>query len=114
MITVEKVSKSFGESDSKLLFSIYSFESLTDVIKVSKLIHSIYDGDSALYKSPLNDRYYLSLCTDSAHKKSLNYVTGILSEYGTHEYAVYNSEFYFMEHFDCIVDKDALEKLSEI
>lgn len=99
-------------SDSKLLFSIYKFDDLNTLIELSKMLHPIYDGDSALFKSPLNNKYYLSLCTDNKHKDNLKYVTNLLSEYGTHEHAVYNSEFFFIEHFECIIDMNAIEKMA--
>lgn len=100
--------------DSKLLFSIYRFDSLSKLIDLSKMLHPIYDGDSSLFKSPLNNQYYLSLCTDREHKDSLKYVTNLLTEYGTHEPAVYNTEFFFIEHFDTIIDINAIEKLSQL
>lgn len=105
-------SQSTEDTDSKLLFSIFSFDSLSNIIELSKMLHPIYSGDSTLYKSPVNNKYYLSLCTDSDHKEHLRYVTNLLSEYGTHEHAVYNSEFFFIEHFDCIISNDAIEKLA--
>lgn len=97
-----------------LLFSIFTFDDLNTVINVSKMLHPIYNGDSSLYKSPLNHKYYLSLCTDTAHQEGLKYVTNVLSEYGTHEPAVYDSEFFFIEHFEKIVELNAIEKLAQL
>lgn len=101
-------------SDNRLLFSIFSFDNLNCLIELSKMLHPIYDGDSSLFKSPLNHRYYLSLCTDTKHQESLKYVTNLLSEYGTHEHAVYNTEFFFIEHYECLIEENAIEKLAAL
>lgn len=100
------------DSDNKLLFSIFSFDDLNKIIELSKMLHPIYEGDSSLFKSPQNHKYYLSMCTDTRHQESLRYVTNLLSEYGTHEHAVYNSEFFFIEHYERIIEENAIEKLA--
>lgn len=100
--------------DSKLLFSIYRFDSLNTLIELSKMLHPIYEGDSSVFKSPINNQYYLSLCTDRDHKDSLQYVTNLLTEYGTHEPAVYNTEFFYIEHFETIIDVNAIETMSQL
>lgn len=105
-------SSATDDSENRLLFSVFSFSDLSRIIDLSKMLHPIYDGDSSLFKSPKNHRYYLSMCTDTGHKDSLKYVTNLLSEYGTHEHAVYNSEFFFIEHYDCIIEENAIEKLA--
>jgi adapter protein MecA 1/2 len=102
------------ESKSNLICSIYSFDDLNIIIKLSKIVAPVYIGDSALYKSSANHRYYISLCTDKKHSKELGITTGILSEYGTKEYSVYNSEFFLMEHYDTIIEIDAFKKLADL
>lgn len=101
-------------SAGSLLFCIYRFDDLNEVIKLSKMLHPIYEGDSSLFKSPFNNKYYLSLCTDTEHKGRLKYVSNILSEHGTREHSAYNSEYFFIEHFECIVAENAIEKLSAL
>jgi len=105
---------SSGDSESNLYFDIYEFDNLPKLIELSKLVSSVYEGDSALYKSPHNNKYYISLCTDSPNLKSLVLTANILSEYGKHQYSVYNSEFFYMEHFDTLIDTDAITKLASL
>ena len=99
--------------ENGLLFGLYKFDRLDTLINVSKMIHPIYLDDSALYKSPDN-YYYLSLCSDNEHMNIYKYVTNLLSEYGTGEPAVYNTECFFLEHYKCIIAEDAIEKLSQL
>ena len=99
--------------ENGLIFGLFKFDRLETLIKVSKMLHPIYLDDSVLYKSPDN-YYYLSLCADKEHINIFKYATNLLSEYGTSEPAVYNTECFFVEHYKCIIQEDAIEKLSQL
>ena len=60
--------------DDSLLYSIYSFDTLSDIISVAGMIAPSYNGDSSVYKSPFNNRYYLSLCMESSEAVSYTHL----------------------------------------
>ena len=111
--TQKPYSEENGDDDS-LLYSIYSFDNLRDVISVANMIASAYKGDSSLYKSPFNNKYYLSLCMPATDEHILNKICSILTENGHRETPTYAKELFYMEHFEEIVANKAIEKLGKI
>jgi adapter protein MecA 1/2 len=107
------VDESSDDADS-LLYSIYSFDNLSDIISIANIIALSYVGDSSVYKSPFDNRYYLSLCVNSSDENMLNKICGILTEHGRREIPTYAKELFFMEHFEEIIDNNAIEKLGQI
>lgn len=102
------------KEDDSLLYSIYVFDNLNEIITVAKLLAPLYKGDSSIYKSPFNNKYYLSLCMEIQDDKALNKICGILTEHGLRENPTYVKELFYMEHYDEIIADKAIEKLGNI
>lgn len=112
---LEDSSKTIDDADDdSLLYSIYIFDTLREVITVAELLAPFYQGDSSVYKSPFNNKFYLSLCMESSQEKQLNKICSILTEHGTRENPTYVKELFYMEHFDEIITDKAIEKLGQI
>ncbi len=109
----ESDSNSKSDDDS-LLYSIYSFDSLKDIISVANMFASVYKGDSSVYKSPFDNRYYLSLCVEASEEKTLAKICSILTENGVRETPTYAKELFYMEHFQEIVPSNAIQNLGQI
>ena len=73
-----------------------------------------FKGDSSVYKSPFNDKYYLSLCVEASQGKKLNRIYSILTEHGVRENPTYAKELFYMEHFDEILANKAIETLGAL
>lgn len=71
----DEVSDNSGDSD--LLYNISIYDNLSDVITVTKLIMPYFKGDSSVYKSPYNNKYYLSICLESTEPSVLNKILGL-------------------------------------
>jgi adapter protein MecA 1/2 len=109
----DKVSSDVNLEDS-LLYSIYVFNTLSEVITVAKLLAPVYKGDSSVYKSPFDNRYYLSLCMEIEEEKHLNKICSVLTELGTRETPTYAKELFYMEHYEEIIANKAIEKLGQL
>lgn len=99
------------KEEDTLVYSIYIFDELSQIMKVAKLIAPTFKGDSSIYKSPFNGKFYLSLCMEGNDNKALNKICGILTEHGTKENPTYAKELYYIEHFEEIIAEKAIEKL---
>ncbi len=95
------------------LMKVYSFNSLDDVIHLSKVIVYYYKGQNSLYKSNNNKRYYLVTYKSDHSPKEYNKVCNIISEYGKIERTTYASSSYYNEHFQIIIKDGAIQVLSE-
>ena len=108
----DEVSDNSGDSD--LLYNISIYDNLSDVITVTKLIMPYFKGDSSVYKSPYNNKYYLSICLESTEPSVLNKILGFITEHGQIESATYAKDLFYLEHFEEILDDKAVEKLSAL
>ena len=106
--------KSSENTNDSLLYSIYVFDSLRDVISVAQLLSSFYKGDSSVYKSPFDGKYYLSLCMETPDDHILTKICSILTEHGLREEPTYAKELFYIEHYEEIIANNAIEKLGKI
>ena len=110
-----QVAEANNDSEAgSLLYSIYSFNTLSDVISVAEILAPSYKGDSSVYKSPFDNRYYLSLCVDGSEEGIINRTCAVLTENGRRETPTYVKELFFAEHFDEIIADNAIEKLGQL
>ncbi|MCR4989996.1 MAG: adaptor protein MecA [Lachnospiraceae bacterium] len=99
-------------SASMATVRIYSFETLDELIRLSKVVTAFYDGINSLYKE--EDGYLLSISKSSHTPADYNRVCNILSEYGTCVKTVSGSDAYLSEHCEPIIESNALQSLSQL
>ncbi len=100
-------------SASMVTVRIYSFETMDEIIKLSKILTPFYDGINSLYKDG-DDGYLLSVSKSGHTPSDYNRVCNILSEYGTCLKSVTGSEAYLSEHFEPIIEGCAIQSLSQL
>ena len=108
----ERHTKNESENKIKRVYSVYSFDSLENVIKACSIIVPYFKGDSCLYKNTTTSTYYLAIIKFDNKQEDLNRVCGIISEYGKLERTTYASLYYYSEHFKSIIEEDAVNILS--
>jgi len=97
----------------KTLSKIYSFDSLDEVIRLSKVIKGIYHGENTLYKDKENNRYYLMIFMTGHTPEQFNRICNIISEYVSSEHPGPFDLEYFREHFETIVKDKAVQVLAK-
>ena len=93
---------------------IFSFRDLDTIIDVSEILKDTYNGSNSLYKSPVNNLYYLVVNKSNVSAENFNRTCNILSEYGNAEKGQDANEAYFKEHYNKIIIKKAIQKLQTI
>ena len=96
------------------LSKTFTFRSLEEVISLSRIIAPFYHGINTLYKNPTNSKYYLVVQISDHTPEEFNKVCNIISEFGRTEHVNYASVSYYEEHFDKIVDKNAIQVLYKL
>lgn len=91
---------------------VYSFSTLTAVIRLAQQISPYYFGESKLYKDEVSSNYYLVLHMSDHTPEEFNRICNVISEYGTPVNTGYASLSYFAEHFKPIVKTDAVQTLT--
>lgn len=96
------------------LTKVFTFSSLSDLIKLSKIIQPYYEGNNKCFKNPINQKYYLILQISDHSPEEFNKVCNIVSEYGQVERINYASISYYEEHFEVILPNDAIQHLANL
>lgn len=95
-------------------YRIFSFQNINDISKAASMVSSIYQDDNSLYKSPIDNLYYLIVHNNTGNTESYQKTCNLLSEYGTKVKGNYAMPYYFSEHFTLIIKKDAIQTLASI
>lgn len=108
------VSDTDSSENQKKIQALYSFDSLSTIIRASKQVASFYFSDNCLYKNPVNNRYYLIVSNSSNSANELARVCSIIAEYGVMEDMTYAIPAHFKEHYIPIITEDAIQTLSAL
>lgn len=110
----EKEKSSKKKEDTSASYRIFSFQNINDLSKAAAMIAPIYNDSNTLYKSPTDNLYYLIINNQSQDAENYQRVCNLLSEYGTKVKGNYAMPYYFAEHFQEIIQKDAIQTLASI
>lgn len=100
--------------EQQSLRSLYSFDSISTIIKAAKQVASFYISDNWLYKNPANGRYYLLLSNSTCSANEFIRACTIISEYGDKEEMTYAMPAHIKEHYISIISDDAVQTLSAL
>lgn len=92
----------------------FTFSTMDRLITVSKHIVKSLDATSSLYKDKSSDDYLLVVHRDRMDVSDFVKVCNLLSEYSNNRKSRHVTEAYILEHFDNIIDKDAVETLASL
>ncbi len=106
--TIKEASQGFE------ITKIFSFEKLSDVISVAKLLSKFYAGENALYKSKKSGKLILVIHKSHHTPEDFNKVCNIISEYGVAEKYTEAYASYLEENGDTIIGEHALLRLAVV
>ncbi len=113
-VTTNKNDDDLSSTKEPDLMKCFAFQTLNDIIAISKLLSPIYHGISKIYKDYNKSEYYMILNKNSHTAIEFNKICNMLSEYGTtYRYSDATSA-YFDEHLDTIIKSDAIRILSQL
>lgn len=89
---------------------VFVFDDIDKLTSLCKIIASRYHGESFVYRKDSN--FYL-LINDKEHSpEEFNQICNIIHEYGAHINFSKNTKAYFSEHFESILENDAISNLA--
>ena len=91
---------------------VYSFHSLKQLTALAAITAPIYHGENTLYRDPVHGTYYLVLSISEHSPEQFNKLCNIASEYGTPVDTAYASISYYKEHYQVVLEHQALAALS--
>lgn len=93
---------------------LFVFNHLDEVNRLAHVLKGFYNGCNVLYKSVTNRKYYLVISKSQHTPEEFNKVCNILSEYAKQEKYSSSTQAYFKEHYETILDGNALQVLAEL
>lgn len=93
---------------------LFSFKNLDTITQLSHVLIGFYDDYNVIFKHPSMYTYYLLVRKGHHSPADFNKVCNILSEYGHQEKYTAAQEAYFNEHFEILIQNNALQVLAEL
>ena len=109
-----KVSKEKSEKVKTVEACIFSFESLSLVIRFAHAVNNFTICKNSLYKDKKKDEYHLIIFNHEIGVQEFNQLSNAASEYGHLLKSMSHTETYYKEHFEPIVENHALQSLGTV
>lgn len=103
-----------SESITLNLTRLYSLDNLNTAFGLAMILKGFYKGDNSLYKDPVRKTYFLIMNKNEHSPEDFNKVCNIASEYGSQKPYTPALEAFMAEHYDTIIQHDALQVLARI
>lgn len=110
----QELAEKLHQNTQTSLERLYSFKDLETVITLSHHIQPWFSGDSILYKSAEDDRYYLYLSSRQGNEHDFVRVCDAASEFGTKEPMNAARAAFMNEHFEKLLDENAVQSLAYV
>ena len=91
---------------------LYAFENLDNVGKACKVLNTFYGGESSLYKNTQDGTFYLLLERGNYNEKEFLKVSNMMLEYSSHIKTTPSTLAYIKEHYDCMIESQAVQGMS--
>ena len=101
-------------SISSNVYRVFTFHTLSEVIKAASVLATQYNKRSTLYKNSKTEEYQLVIYQMDSSMEAYTKACSILSEFGKREQGTYASICYLEEHFQPIIKDNALTVLSNL
>lgn len=92
----------------------YSFQNFSQAAQLGAFLAPFFEGESSLYKDPFSNNYYMILRKTQSENDTFHRACNIAADFGVRISASYATPAYFREHFETILEENAVEMLGEL
>lgn len=92
----------------------YSFQNFSQAAQLGAFLAPFFEGDSSLYKDSFSNNYYMILRKTQSENDTFHRACNIAADFGVRISASYATPAYFREHFETILEENAVEMLGEL
>lgn len=93
------------------VYRIFVFPTLDSITMAAGQLNGLYNGENSLFKNPSDSRYYLILNRSEHTSDEFNMVCNTLCEFGSKIKTSYAMPYHMAEHFQLIIQANALQTL---
>ena len=111
----DKAKESVAEASVVVdITKMFAFHNLSEVTRLAHVLEGFYVGENDLYKDSNTHQYYLMVSKSSQTPEEFNKVCNILSEYAHQKTYTPGIGAYFKEHYEPLIQKQALQVLASL
>lgn len=92
----------------------YSFQNFSQAAQLGAFLAPFFEGESSLYKDSFSNNYYMFLRKTQSENDTFHRACNIAADFGVRISASYATPAYFREHFETILEENAVEMLGEL
>ena len=92
----------------------YSFQNFSQAAQLGAFLAPFFEGESSLYKDSFSNDYYMILRKTQSENDTFHRACNIAADFGVRISASYATPAYFREHFETILEENAVEMLGEL
>ena len=92
----------------------YSFQNFSQAAQLGAFLAPFFEGESSLYKDSFSNNYYMILRKTQSENDTFHRACNIAADFGVRISASYATPAYFREHFETILEENAVEMLGEV
>ena len=92
----------------------YSFQNFSQAAQLGAFLAPFFEGESSLYKNSFSNNYYMILRKTQSENDTFHRACNIAADFGVRISASYATPAYFREHFETILEENAVEMLGEL
>ena len=92
----------------------YSFQNFSQAAQLGAFLAPFFEGESSLYKDSFSNNYYMILRKTQSENDTFHRACNIAADFGVRISASYATPAYFREHFETIMEENAVEMLGEL
>ena len=92
----------------------YSFQNISQAAQLGAFLAPFFEGESSLYKDSFSNNYYMILRKTQSENDTFHRACNIAADFGVRISASYATPAYFREHFETILEENAVEMLGEL
>lgn len=92
----------------------YSFQNFSQAAQLGAFLAPFFEGESSLYKDSFSNNYYMILRKTQSENDTFHRACNIAADFGVRISASYATPAYFKEHFETILEENAVEMLGEL
>ena len=92
----------------------YSFQNFSQAAQLGAFLAPFFEGESSLYKDSFSNNSYMILRKTQSENDTFHRACNIAADFGVRISASYATPAYFREHFETILEENAVEMLGEL
>lgn len=86
----------------------YSFQNFSQAAQLGAFLAPFFEGESSLYKDSFSNNYYMILRKTQSENDTFHRACNIAADFGVRISASYATPAYFREHFETILEENAV------